>query len=101
MHKSVFAIFAGALGALISTIAVAQDDSPATDVELEEVIVTATRTERNLQDVPISVAAYSGDFLQDRHLVNFEEIVVQTPGLNLTTATRTSSRPVFRGSRSH
>jgi len=98
MHKSMLVILLGFFCAALSIGASAQDDNAANDVvALEEVVVTATRKQRNLQEVPISVTALSGDFLRDRQLVNFEEIVTQTPGLNLTSATRTLTQPVIRG----
>ncbi|MDC1139204.1 hypothetical protein OAT19_02765, partial [Gammaproteobacteria bacterium] len=38
---------------------------------LEEVIVTAQRTEQSLQDVPIAVTALSGDDLVEKQVVTF------------------------------
>lgn len=64
---------------------------------LEEVVVTAQRIEQNLQKVPVAVTAFSGEFLQSRQVVDFEQVVLHTPGLNITTATRTLSQPVMRG----
>jgi len=64
---------------------------------LEEVVVTAQRIEQNLQEVPMAVTAFSGDELQKRQVVDFEQLVLYTPGLNLTTAARTLTQPVMRG----
>jgi|TARA_Y100000310_G_scaffold340882_1_gene438175 iron complex outermembrane receptor protein len=66
-------------------------------IGLDEVTVTAQRIEQNLQVVPIAVRAFSGDFLQNRQAVDMEQVVMYTPGLNITTAARTLSQPVMRG----
>jgi iron complex outermembrane recepter protein len=58
------AIAATAIAALtIATPAFAQDETVADDSGLEEIVVTAQRREENLQDVPLSVTAVSGDKL--------------------------------------
>ena len=50
---------------------------------LEEVMVTAQKREQNLQDVGISVTAFSGDQLRELGFRNTTEIVGQTPSLQL------------------
>ncbi|MEZ5546724.1 MAG: TonB-dependent receptor [Pseudomonadales bacterium] len=54
---------------------------------LEEVIVTAQKREQNLQDVGISVTAFSGDQLKDLGVTNTTEITQQIPGMQLQTFT--------------
>jgi len=51
--------------ALPFSIAYAQDEEKRDDSMLEEVIVTAQKTEQNLQDVPMSVTAIQGDVLDE------------------------------------
>jgi len=48
---------------------------------LEEVIVTAQKREQNLQDVGISVTAFSGDQLKNLGVTNTTEITQQIPGM--------------------
>lgn len=48
---------------------------------IEEVVVTATRVEESLQDVPVSVAVLSGDALDDLGIDNFGDYVLQLPGV--------------------
>ena len=43
----------------------AQDEESKNDLALEEVIVTAQKTEQNLQDVPISITAIDGDIMDE------------------------------------
>jgi iron complex outermembrane receptor protein len=52
-------------GFMSFSVANAQDTSEKEDFMLEEVIVTAQKTEQNLQDVPMSVTAIDGDVLDE------------------------------------
>lgn len=56
-----------ALGLLaVGQVSVAQE----TSASLEEIVVTAQRREQNIQDVPGSVSALSGDYLNERGLTD-------------------------------
>jgi iron complex outermembrane receptor protein len=50
---------------------------------LEEVIVTAQKREQTLQDVPISVSAFTGDMLQTMGIDELEDIGAKVPNLFL------------------
>jgi iron complex outermembrane receptor protein len=50
---------------------------------LEEIVVTATRRETNLQDVPISVIAITGEDLQMRGMDSVENLSATVPNLNI------------------
>ena len=50
---------------------------------IEEVIVTATKQARELSKVPISISAYTQEMLDERHIRDVNDIVAQTPGLDL------------------
>jgi outer membrane receptor protein involved in Fe transport len=50
---------------------------------LEEVIVTARKREEAIQDVPVSVTAFSGNQLRDAGITNIKEIGLVTPGLQV------------------
>lgn len=56
---------------------------------LEEVIVTATRRETSIQDTGITITAFSGDRLRQINAVRFDDIGVQTPGLQFTAPSAT------------
>ena len=49
--------------------------------ELEEIIVTATRREVNVQDTGISVSAFSGDTLDQLNITDTDLLTTVTPGL--------------------
>lgn len=50
-------------------------------VRLEEVIVTAQKRAESLQEVPIAMTAFSGDFIQEAKLTDLKKLVAYTPGL--------------------
>lgn len=52
---------------------------------IEEIVVTAQKREENLQDVPISVQAFSGDTLDLRGVTNPQDLERVTPGLTYST----------------
>ncbi len=50
---------------------------------LEEVIVTAQKREQSLQDVPIAVAAMSGETIDDIGIRDLEELTLYIPNVNI------------------
>ena len=51
--------------------------------QIDEVVVTARKTEENLQDVPVSVSAYTGDFFRESGFVEFADISEITPNFDV------------------
>lgn len=51
---------------------------------LEEIVVVAQRREQNLQDVPISIQAFSEDTLLNAGVNNVGQLGMVTPSLNMT-----------------
>ena len=60
-----------------SSAIVAQDS-----VGIEEVVVTAQRREQNLQDVPISISAFSADAVEAFMFNDVTEFVTRTPNIS-------------------
>src|SRR6202035_4088533 len=60
----------------------AGDAEPASSGALEEVVVTATRRSERLQDVPVSVMAFSQEKLDEQGLKNIDDLARLSPGLN-------------------
>jgi len=58
---------------------------PASDVALDEVIVTAQKRAENLQDVPISIAAVSSETMAKAGVQTLDSVQRLTPGLNMST----------------
>lgn len=50
--------------------------------ELAEVVVTAQRRAENLQDVPITVQAITGDQLRELNVVSFNDLLKYTPNVS-------------------
>jgi iron complex outermembrane recepter protein len=58
------------------------DAETAPSSALEEIVVTATRREERLQDVPVSVIAFSQEKLDAQGLKNIDDLSRLSPGLN-------------------
>jgi outer membrane receptor protein involved in Fe transport len=72
-----------------------QDGGGATDPN--DIIVTATRRNERLQDVPLSVTAFSQEELTRKGIVGFEGIARETPGVVLNQASDNNARFTARG----
>ncbi|WP_395942539.1 TonB-dependent receptor [Brevundimonas sp.] len=88
-----------AAAALTGVMALAQgaqaQDAQATD--LEEIIVTAQLREQKTIDVPFALTAYSGDFLQDLGVQDFEELSAFVPGFLVQNQSPNNPGFVMRG----
>ncbi|MCM8731654.1 TonB-dependent receptor [Hephaestia sp. GCM10023244] len=62
-----------------------------------DIVVTATRRSERLQDVPLSVTAFSQAELTEKGIVGFEGIARQTPGVVLNQASDNNVRITARG----
>ncbi|MFQ3324221.1 MAG: iron complex outermembrane receptor protein [Pseudomonadales bacterium] len=49
--------------------------------QLEEVLVTATKRSESVQDVPLAITAFSGDFTKSVNLNDVKDLVSFTPGI--------------------
>lgn len=64
---------------------------------IEEVIVTAQRTEQSLQDVPIAVSAFTDEMLSERQIEVASDIQLQVPGVSYSANTFGSGGFAIRG----
>ncbi len=85
-----------ALSALCAGSAAAQQ------IALEEIVVTARKTEERLQEVPLSITAFSSRDLTERGLNDLTDVSNFTPGFQFEKFNRFGvqgggSRPVIRG----
>ncbi|AUN31035.1 MULTISPECIES: TonB-dependent receptor [Niveispirillum] len=90
-HKNRFALLAiSPLALLVSTHAALAQSINET-VELEEIIVTATRQSQSIIKVPVSVSALSSEAMDSRGIRDFSDIVRQTPGVTIERSNTTSN----------
>ena len=63
-------------------------------IALEEVIVTANRRAQNLQEVPMSVSAFTGDFFKDTGASSLTDLEAYTPSLKIQTSNDSRSTSI-------
>ncbi|MBN7797351.1 TonB-dependent receptor [Parahaliea mediterranea] len=68
---------------------------PVAAQQLEEVVVTAQKRQQSMQDIGISVTAFSGNKLRELGMTSSTDIVTMTPGLNYTTPNAEGSQTNF------
>lgn len=56
-------------------------NTPAFGQQLEEIIVTATKREETVQEVPLAITALSGDFIRGVNLNDVKDLISFTPGI--------------------
>jgi len=74
-------VAAGACAAPSAGANEATATEPAAAGALEEIVVTATRREENINRVPISVTAFSQDMLDQKGIKDFGDVARFTPGV--------------------
>ncbi|HRD27116.1 MAG TPA: TonB-dependent receptor [Caulobacter sp.] len=87
---------AAVLSAVVAGAAYAQETDEASTVDA--IIVTATKREQSLQDVPVVVTAVSGQLMQDAGVKDIKDLTILTPGLTVTsTSNETVTTARIRG----
>ena len=65
---------------------------------IDEIVVTARKREESLQEVPISISAFSNEQMRERGISNNYEVASFTPNFNTVKLTgRDTDRPTIRG----
>jgi len=66
--------------------------------QIEEIIVTATKRAESIQDVPISISAYSGDFLESSDIRTLQDLSLYAPNFTMAYSSQaTNARILIRG----
>ncbi len=89
-HRNSFALAPLAL-AIVSQPAFSQSAT------LEEVVVTAQKREQSLQDVPVSVSAFDGLYIDKAGIKDIRDIGGLTPGLSIKSRGDTEASVFIRG----
>ena len=66
--------------------------APVDSTALAEVVVTATRRAENLQEVPISLSAFTGETLEKLNARGASDYLMQTPNVSFTQDKQSGSR---------
>lgn len=97
--KRGFAMLSVSLLALAPVAAFAQDggagSSAAADDGIGEIVVTAQRREQNIQDVPISITAISGEALTEVGIRDPRDLSILVPGLSSQAGTSATTTSLF------
>jgi outer membrane receptor protein involved in Fe transport len=99
MRAIFFASVCASALAAIPAGAAAQDNEPqqAEEPHGSDIIVTATRREERIQDVPLSISAFTQDELTEKGIVGYEGIGRETPGVVLNKPTANFNNFTARG----
>lgn len=80
------------------TLSLIAGNSLASDFTIEEIVVTATKRAESIQDVPISVSAFSGEFLEKSGLESLQDLGNIAPNLTISKSSQSvNQRIVVRG----
>ncbi len=79
VKKTTYGLVAALTAALISGSALAQG-------VLEEIVVTATKRESGLQEIPMSISAISGDALDRAGIADFTQIATAVPSVSFRSS---------------
>lgn len=84
--------------AVSSNIYAQQSDTGEAEARtLEEVIITAQKREQTLQEVPVTVTAFSGDFVEENGVKDIRDIAGLTPNMSIKTRSETETTVFIRG----
>ncbi|ARN76005.1 TonB-dependent receptor [Oceanicoccus sagamiensis] len=84
---------------LLSTTiaAVIATQTAVADYQIEEVVVSAQKREQGLQDVPIAITAFQGDFIKSANAELLDDLVKYTPSLTVQNTTQGEPNIYIRG----
>ncbi|GAB3291412.1 TonB-dependent receptor [Parahaliea aestuarii] len=91
MHTPARPFALAALALAVSSTSTAQTPSAAAPAMLEEVIVTAQRRDQSLQDVPLSVSAFSAEQLTQTGTTTIVDLQQSAPNVTLAPSRGTNS----------
>jgi iron complex outermembrane receptor protein len=85
------------MGLIVPSAAFSQDSPEAeSKFGIEEVVVTARKVEESIQDIPLSVTAFSAAQIQKQAIANINDIIKFTPGVVVNNQTGSRRYPAVR-----
>ena len=89
---------AGILSVVLVALSLLALPSAYAQSAIEEIVVTARKRAENLQDIPLTVSAFTEAAIEERGIANLQDIADATPGFDFAHAFgRADFRPVIRG----
>ncbi len=85
---------------VVSSIALTESEPPPPRQprrRIEEIVVTAQKTEQSLSDVPVSVTALQGEFLRNNDVGNLTEASSYVPNVRVESTSPSSPQVFIRG----
>ena len=82
IRKPLFVAISGALAGSAAPVALAQSVDADAGV-LEEIIVTASRREQSIQDIPYNISAVQGDDIEAQNIVDTSELMRTVAGVSV------------------
>ena len=71
---------------------------PVTAQVIDEIIVTAQKREQSVQDVPVSISTFAGEFIEDSGIDTLQQLGQYTPNLSLAYSSQiANNRVIMRG----
>ncbi|MFM6853135.1 MAG: TonB-dependent receptor [Sphingopyxis sp.] len=93
--RTVSGLFAGISALTLLATPVWAQDATNDETGIGDIVVTAQKRSENLQDVPISIAAISGDVVADRAAVTLQGLQGAVPNVEIGTFSNTPNTAVF------
>src|SRR5687767_7178382 len=97
VHWAVVSALSCPFAALAQEQPAAAAEAQETVVGLAEVVITAQKRQQSLQDVPLSVSAFTGDMLKEGRMADIRGIVDFTPGFSGKTEDGFTDALAMRG----
>ncbi|PTU32493.1 TonB-dependent receptor [Stenotrophobium rhamnosiphilum] len=65
--------------------------------QIDEIVVTATKREENLRDIPASISAFTGEKLENEGKLSLNDFIQQSPGVTAAQGNAGFTRITMRG----
>jgi iron complex outermembrane recepter protein len=82
--------------ALITSLMLPDAAVMAQQFALEEIVVTSRKVNESIQDIPLSVTAFSAEMIQNQQITDIEDLLQFTPGVHMSNHTGNRNNPAIR-----
>ncbi len=82
--------------ALITSLMLPDAAVMAQQFALEEIVVTSRKVNESIQDIPLSVTAFSAEMIQKQQITDIEDLLQFTPGVHMSNHTGNRNNPAIR-----